>query len=286
MLSTRDNGVLNDLYPAVNKFNYIIARANIGGKSYLLDASDPLMTFGMLPLQCLNDKGRVFSLDKPSYWIDLNLPQREKSTRTMELTLQDDGKLKGTITNYSIGYLAYKKRVAIKKFNTTDEYVEDIASKLPKLKIIKAEITNLDSLDNPVVEKYDVEINIYDKMGAAALTFNPFFLDKMTTNPYKLTERSYPVDRGMAGDYRTTLIVHLPPQYVVDNPPKPVGMALPNNGGRFLTDYQVSDDNSFTFSHIIQLNKSIYSSAEYPYLKELFNNIIQSEKAEMIFKKK
>jgi hypothetical protein len=120
----------------------------------------------------------------------------------------------------------------------------------------------------------------------AGLSFNPFFLDRMTTNPYKLTERSYPVDRGMPGDYRTTLLMHLPAQYVVDNPPKALGIALPNNGGRFLTDFQASDDNTFTFSHIIQLNKSIYSSQEYPYLKELFNNIIQSEKAEMVFKKK
>jgi hypothetical protein len=286
LLSTRENGLLNDLYPAINKFNYVIAKVNIDDKIYLLDASDPLMTFGMLPLKCLNDKGRVFSLDKPSYWIDLNLPQREKSTSTMELTLQDDGKLKGTITNYSIGYEAYKKRVAIKKFNTTDEYVEDIGSKLPKFKILKSEITNLDSLDKPVVEQYDVEINIADKMGAGGLTFNPFFLNRMTTNPYKLTERSYPVDRGMPGDYRTILIMHLPPQYIMDNPPKAVAVGLPDNGGMFLTDFQVSGDNSFTFSHVIQLNKSIYSSEEYPYLKQLFNNIIQSEKAEMVFKKK
>ncbi|WP_295667999.1 DUF3857 domain-containing protein [uncultured Mucilaginibacter sp.] len=124
LLSTRENGLLNDIYPAKNKFNYIIAKANIGDKIYLLDATDPLMTFGMLPLKCLNDRGRVFNLDKPSYWIDLNLPQKETSTSMMDLTLQDDGKIKGTITNYSIGYEAYKKRVAIKKFNTTDEYVE------------------------------------------------------------------------------------------------------------------------------------------------------------------
>ena len=286
LLSTRENGMLNDLYPAINKFNYIIAKANIGDKTYLLDATDPLLSFGMLPLKCLNDKGRVFSTDKPSYWIDLNLPQKETSTNTLDLTLQDDGKLKGTIINYSAGYQAYKKRVAIKKFNTTDEYVEDLAGKFPKFKIIKSEITNLDSLDKPVIEKYEVEINIADKMGAGGLTFNPFFPTRITTNPYKLTERSYPVDRGMPGDYRTILVMHLPAQYVIDNPPKAVSVTLPNNGGRFLTDFQASGDNSFTFSHIIQLNKSVYSSQEYPYLKELYNNIIQSEKAEMVFKKK
>jgi hypothetical protein len=79
--------------------------------------------------------------------------------------------------------------------------------------------------------------------------------------------------------------MHLPAQYIVEAPPQIMNVELPNNGGRFLTSY-LPGDNSFTFSNEIQFNKSIYSSAEYPYLKELYNKIIQSEKAEMVFKKK
>jgi hypothetical protein len=285
LLSIREHGVVNDLYPALNDFNYIIAKANIGDKSYLLDATDPLLPFGTLPLKCLNDKGRVFSLDKPSYWMDLNLPQKQSSTYSLDFTLQDNGKIKGTIINFSIGYEAYKKRVAIKKFNTTDEYVEDINSRLPKLKILKSEITNLDSLDLPLEEKYEVEINLFDKLNSDRLTFNPFFLDKITTNPFKLTERSFPVDWGMSSDERFILTMHMPPQYVIETPPQLMAIALPNKGGKFLTTYD-TENNTFTFSHVIQFNKSIYSSEEYPYLKELYNKIIQSEKAEMVFKKK
>ncbi|MDB5017613.1 MAG: hypothetical protein JWQ84_2445, partial [Mucilaginibacter sp.] len=70
LLSTREHGSLNKLYPNISEFDYVVAKANIGDKSYLLDATDPLLPFGMLPLRCLNDQGRVFSLDKPSYWMD------------------------------------------------------------------------------------------------------------------------------------------------------------------------------------------------------------------------
>jgi len=90
----------------------------------------------------------------------------------------------------------------------------------------------------------------------------------------------------MPGEYRTVLVIHLPAQYTIDNPPRTVAVTLPNGGGRFLTDFGAPGDDTFTFSHIIQLSKSIYSSAEYPYLKELYNNIIQSEKAEIVIKKK
>jgi hypothetical protein len=285
LLSTRENGLINSLYPALGDFNYVVARVAIGDKNYLLDATDPLLPFGMLPLRCLNDKGRVMSFDKPSYWTDLNLPQRETSTYTMDLSLSEDGKLKGTLLEYYAGYKAYEKRKAIKKFNTVDEYVEDLNGKMPKLKILKSEIGNLDSLDKPLSEKYEIEVNLYDKLNANKLTFNPFFLDKITTNPFKLSERSFPVDWGMASDDRFILIMHLPSQYIIETPPQTMAVALPDNGGKYLTSYE-PDNNSFTFSHIIQFNKSVYSSEEYPYLKELYNKVIQSEKAEMVFKKK
>ncbi|HZX57504.1 MAG TPA: transglutaminase domain-containing protein, partial [Mucilaginibacter sp.] len=111
LLSTRENGTINKLYPTINDFDYVIARTTIGGKTYMLDATNPLLAFGTLPLRCLNDQGRVFSLDKPSYWIDMVTPQREINTYNFNLTLQDDGKLKGTLVRYSSGYSGYLKRV-------------------------------------------------------------------------------------------------------------------------------------------------------------------------------
>jgi hypothetical protein len=285
LLSTRENGTINPLYPVIGNFDYVVAKVTIGDQSYLLDATDPLLPFGVLPLRCLNDKGRVFSLDKPSYWMDMNLQQKEKNTYTLDFTLQDDGKLKGTMVHYAIGYEAYKKRKAIKKFNTIDEYVEDLNGKLPKIKILKSEITNLDSLDQPLGEKYEMEINLFDKVNGNQLAFNPFFLDKIDTNPFKLAERTYPVDWGMQSEDRFILTMHLPAQYTIESPPQQMSISLPNDGGKFLTTYE-ADKNAFTFSNVIQFKKSIYSPEEYPYLKELYNKIIQSEKAEIVFKKK
>ncbi|MET0574084.1 MAG: transglutaminase domain-containing protein, partial [Pedobacter agri] len=71
ILSTRENGTVNKLYPVLSDFNYVVAKVNIGETSYLLDATEPLMPFGLLPLRCINDQGRVINLKKPSYWLDL-----------------------------------------------------------------------------------------------------------------------------------------------------------------------------------------------------------------------
>src|SRR3546814_5231157 len=66
ILSTRDNGVVNDLHPVLSDFNYVVAKVNIGDAHYLLDASDPLLPFGLLPLHCINGKARVINLKEPS----------------------------------------------------------------------------------------------------------------------------------------------------------------------------------------------------------------------------
>ena len=206
LLSTRDNGTVSSLYPAISDFNYVIARVDIGGTGYLLDATDPLLAFGMLPLRCLNGKGRLFSMDKPSYFIDINPPQKQKSTRTMDLTLQTDGKLKGTLVTYAVGYDAYQERIAVKKFNSTDEYLEDFNNKLHRVKILKANISNLDSLEQPVIERYELEIDITNKMAENSLSFNPFFWNRIDVNPFNLTERLFPVDMGMPIDQRATFL--------------------------------------------------------------------------------
>ncbi|HTK19625.1 MAG TPA: transglutaminase domain-containing protein [Mucilaginibacter sp.] len=285
LLSTREHGVISKLYPSIGDFNYVVARAQIGDKSYLLDATEPLLPFGMLPMRCLNDQGRVFSLDKPSYWIDLSSNQRESVTYALDLSLQDDGKMKGTITRFSIGYSGYLRRKEIKKFNSVNEYVESIAEKLRKTKVIKSDIVNIDSLDKPVGETYEVEMSLYDNLNHDKLTFSPFLLNQVTINPFKLTERDFPVDWGMPSDERYIINVHLPKQYVLENPPQAMAITMPNKGGNFFTEFD-GDNQTFSFSYDTRLNKSIYSPEEYPYLKELYNKIILAQKNEFVFKKK
>ncbi len=284
MISTRAHGNLNKLYPNVGDFNYVIAKANIGDKSYFLDATDPSLSFGMLPLRCLNDQGRVFSLDKPSYWVDISTGQSENTTYALDLTLQDNGKMKGTITRYSMGYSGYLRRKEIKKFNSTDEYVESFGEKLHHTKILKSNIENIDSLDNTLSETYEIEMTVYDDANKARLSFNPYLLNRIVSNPFKLAERDFPVDWGMPSNDRYVVNIHLPAGYTIENLPQAISFAMPNQGGNFITAFD-GDKQNFTFSYNTRFNKSVYMPEEYPYLKELYNKIILAEKNELVFKK-
>lgn len=285
LLSTRDNGVINKLYPVVSDFNYVVAKVNIGESSYFLDATDPLLPFGLLPVRCINDQGRVVNLSRPSYWIDLKASQKESKVYSLNLKLSETGKISGKITGFSRGYEAYNKRVAIGKFNSVEEYVENLDEKMPRIKILKASISNIDSLENPLVETYDVEIDAYDNLHKDQFSFNPYFMNPLQENPFKLNDRSYPVDWGAPSDTRISVVLEYPESYEVVSKPADIGLALPEGGGRYIAGVEQTG-NQLAVSQMTQLNKSVYLAHEYPALKELFNKMVQTQKAEVIFRKK
>jgi len=72
---------------------------------------------------------------------------------------------------------------------------------------------------------------------------------------------------------------------VISKQPAPVAMGLPNKGGKFITAFD-AQDNTLNYSQVEQLTKSIYGPEEYPYLKELYNKIIQNQSATVVFSKK
>lgn len=285
ILSTRSNGAVNMLFPVMSNFDYVVCKVNINDTYYLLDATDPLLPFGLLPLRCINDKGRVMCQDKPSYWIDLKASQKASKRMSIIFDMDESSKIKGSIIIYSSGYEAYAKRRSIRKFNSTEEYTEDLDERMPKIKILKAEIANLDTLDKVLKETYEVELAATNTDNPGFLYFNPFLMNLVSENPYKLAERSYPVDLGAASESSITVQVNIPEGYELYNKPEDVGLALPLEGGRFISRIAV-DSGSITFMQNTLLNKSVYSPSEYLYLKELYNKIVLNQQSQIVLKKK
>jgi hypothetical protein len=284
ILSTRENGTVNNLYPVLSDFNYVIAKVNIGDKSYLVDASDPLLPFGLLPLRCINDRGRVISMKKPSYWYDLKASQSEGTRYNMMAELTTDGKLVGELVIYSTGYAALNKRKAMLEANSIDDYVEKLDNNMSKISILKHDIKNLDSLDSYLIESYKIKMDVFENGSADQLFFNPFFLDRITKNPFNLSERTYPVDLGAKSESRVNLSIKLPTAYTLADQPKDLSLGLPNQDGKYLTR-TILEDNTLNFTQLFQLNKPIYESDEYFSLKELYSQIIQVQKTDIVLKK-
>src|SRR5690606_28102997 len=169
--------------------------------------------------------------------------------------------------------------------NSLEEFVENMDEKMPSIKIVDYEIKNLDSLEASLTEVYTVEIDAYDNLEKEMVYFSPFFMDRIEENPFKLEERTYPVDMGAPLDSRITMTLTFPEEFEIVSRPEDKRLALPNKGGRFLSSVEVSG-NQLVYAQATDLDKSINQPYEYHYLKELYNQIILLQKTDIVFKRK
>lgn len=284
ILSTRENGLAVELHPVLSEFNYVIAKVNIGEQTYLADATEKYYPFGMLPERCINGNGRVIG-DKKSYWIELKPTTSGKSIHHFSLVLGTDGVMRGTFSTTYAGYAAVNKRQEILGFQSTDNYFEQLQKDLGQIKISGHELVALDEIEKPLIRKLEVEITAYDDLEAANFMFNPFIHDKWNDNPFKSRERLYPVDFGVPLERLTVFNLEYPNEYEIVNLPEKVGLSLPNAGGHYMFEAK-NLDNKLSLNNSLSIRKTVYSSAEYHYLKELFARILQIQNGELIFRKK
>ncbi len=283
ILSTRENGLATEVYPVLSDFNYVIAKATIGDKAYFLDATDDFYPFGLLPERCLNGKGRVIGSDQ-SYWEELKPIERQRMTSIVNLALSNEG-MAGTVQTRYSGYAAVNERKKIKKFNSEQEYIQSITNRLHDITIKKFELENLDNLDKPLVISLEVHWDVGDLSQNGTLLFNPFVVDQWKRNPFKSSERLFPVDFGAALEEILILNLTYPPDFVLDEIPEKIALKLPANGGHFI--FEVNDAaNKVSMANTLVIAKPIFTSQEYHYLKELFNNVIATEQTQLAFKEK
>jgi len=284
ILSTRENGLVNNLYPVISEFNYVVAKVNINDQFYLLDATEPFLPFGLLPLRCINDKGRVINLKKASYPIDLKASQKSITTYVLNGNVDTAGRIKGQLSIMNTGYEALNRRKEIKKYNSAEEYIEKFEEQLPKMRILKGEISGIDSLDLPLTENYEIEINLNEVNNASQVYFNPFFINRISKNPFNLNQRTYPVDLGSERDERIIINIGFTEPYELLEKPADIAISLPENTARY-TLRAAFVDNRLMLNEQKQFNKAVYTPDEYLYLKAFISKIIQNQKTDFILKK-
>ncbi len=284
ILSTRTNGVVTELFPVLTDFNYVIAKVTIGDKTYLADATDKFYPFGLLPERCLNGKGRVLG-DRSSYWIDLKPAASGRTISLLTLKLGNDGVMRGSLQTTYSGYAGVNRREEISAYASPEAYIKELKSNLNQIEITGFELKNPDDFQKPVILKLEIEITAFDNLQVANFIFNPYILDKWSGNPFKSNERMYPVDFGAPIERTTILQLEYPSDFKIVNIPENLSLSLPNSGGRYILETK-NIDNKLTMNNFLSINKTVFSSAEYHYLKELFSRILQVQNGELIFQKK
>jgi transglutaminase-like putative cysteine protease len=149
VLSTRGNGKIQDLYPIMGQFNYVIARAKVNSKYYFLDATDPERPYDLLPSKVLNVKAIAIK-EGPVEWTNLNCDKKNNTKSIANVTIDEQGSLSGYF-EVSLGeYRSVDLRNALTEKNQTEAIKEMLDTELYGFEIDSVNILNKDSIDSPL----------------------------------------------------------------------------------------------------------------------------------------
>ncbi|HNP21878.1 MAG TPA: transglutaminase domain-containing protein [Panacibacter sp.] len=285
LLSTRKHGKTYDLYPIMNKFNYVISQVIIDGKSCLLDASDPDMSFKELPAKCYNGNARVIA-ELPVI-VDLSadsLMESKLTTVFMTNDVDSTGKYNGIVAAFSTQLGKFESQDMRQKLKSTKE--NDYFQEIKKAYSIDVELSNteIDSLKipaEPITVKYDIKISPGDD---DIFYFNPLLAEAYKENPFKAAERLYPVEMPYCSDETYILNMEVPKGYVIDELPKSARVKLNEDEGMFEYIIAVSGDRIQLRCRTV-IKKANFEPGDYQTLRDFFAYVVKKQAEQIVFKK-
>lgn len=282
IVSTRENGIPNQLHPVITDFNYVIAGIKINDETILADATEKFLPFGDIPLRCVNDKGRIIYSRKSSEWIPLINPSISSIDYAFTGNLDLNGTLIGKLIISYNGQDALRKRKEIANYPTIEEYTEKLDQRLNHIKIANLEVSHLHDANILLVEEVDVEIQMSNEIKNGTFNINPIFIDRTTRNPFNLDERNYHVDLGSRRNETHSINIKMPEGTSLINSPKNLNIRFPDDAVKykFLSQFE---DHVFSTRQELNLQKAIYDSDEYFGLKDVFSRMIQHQKIDFTF---
>jgi hypothetical protein len=279
ILSTKDNGRASEIYPLIERFNYVICQVKIDGREYLLDASKKL-GFGKLSEELYNGSARLIDA-VPNLIILMPDSLKESKVTTVFIANGANDKMEGAFTT-TLGYfesLAVREKLGITK---QDEFFKEIKKAYSfDVEIENEKIDSLKLLENPITIKYDIKFNFNDE---DLVYFNPMLAEVQRENPFASADRYYPVEMSSCIDETYVFNMDVPTGYAVDELPKSARVKFNEDEGMFEYIIAKSGDHIQMRSRV-QLKKATFEPEEYQTLRDFFGYIVKKQAEQIVFKK-
>ncbi|MEM6685723.1 MAG: DUF3857 domain-containing protein [Bacteroidota bacterium] len=270
MLSTRSRGLPTQKHPVMSDFNYLIAKVTIDDETFLLDATEKALSFGLLPIRALNYQGRAMDFKNPSYWMTINPYQQNRQNTIVRINVNEDGTAKGKLSQTNVGYLGYEKRNELSE-KDTEAYLDDFEERLTFLEVEEYQVEHLMNVEKPLKEEFTFQFD-EDGFSGGETFLDPFFMKIFSKNPFQLEVRQYPVDFSFSRVYTTRFLVSIPPNFEFTNLPEDQNFTLAN-GKAVCAIKTVQQGGQLNLSFKLILNNFYFEPEEYQELKAFFGKV-------------
>jgi hypothetical protein len=281
LVSTKDNGAVNTIYPFLGQFNNTITCVFIGDKKYFLNAADKYNPASLIPYDMLDNEG--FIVDKLyGGWVKLsNEKDNWKNIVSIYAEVTPDALMKGNATIYSLGY---SKNPRVKKWKEDKSSFDDYFTKeFTGMKVENIEVKNDDIDSLPLQQKFSFSLPVNSSGGYEYFTLNLF--QGLEKNPFIADDRKTDIDFNYPRSYTIVGKISIPDGYEFDDLPKNLRMIMPDSSIQLQRLVQ-SENNDINFRITLDFSRSIYKAESYGAFHEFYKKLFSTLNEQIVIKKK
>ncbi len=281
LVSTRDNGTVNPLYPFLSQFNNVLAYVPVGDKFYVLNGSDKYNPARLIPYDVMNTDGFLVDKDKGS-WINLtNEKQLYKNIVSIFGIIDENAIMHGTA---SVSSYDYCKNPRVKKWKADKESFEEYFTKdYSGIKIDSLSVTNAEIDSLPLVQNIKYTLPLNSSGDYKYFTINLF--DGLEKNPFIADHRFTDIEFGYNQYYSISGSVLIPDNYAIEELPKSISMITPDTS-IILKRIMQLDEDALSFRVTLEFKKPVYYAAQYADFKEFYKTLFDKLNEQIVLKKK
>lgn len=286
LVSTRDNGMVQQIFPTTDQFNHQIVAVKQEDGYLLLDATQKHLPLGMLPIRDLNRTGLLIKTSGYE-WISLTPSANFSRTKSASFQIKADGSLEGKITSKYRGYGGLVKRSSLRKAKDKEAYLSSsMINGFEDAELIDYELKNEQDIHSDFTAICELEVNDY--VGSSIgdrIYLKPLLNETVEKNPFTLEKRTYPIDFGYGRKQQIVFSYILPEGYEVESLPEPIRMT---NTTKDLTfQYQAqSIGNMLQVQYLLQIKTAFFMPQQYNEIKAFYDEIVKKHGEQIVLRQK
>lgn len=281
LVSTKDNGTVNPIYPFLQQFNNTMTMVIMGDRKYVLNAADKYNPAYLIPYDVLDNEALIVDKEKGG-WVRLSDNKNNwRNVVSIFAQISPEGVMKGKATVYNYGYSKNPRVKELKEDKSS--FRNNFKKEYSGIKIdsIYVENANIDTL--PLKETIDYTLPLNSSGEYQYFTLNLF--QGLEKNPFIADKRSTDIDFNYKQSYTLVGKIIIPDGYEFEELPKSVKMIMPDTS-IVLKRFIQSGTQSIDFRINLDFLSSFYSANSYPLLQEFYKKLFSTLNEQIVIKKK
>lgn len=283
LISTRQSGKVNMDFPSFYQFNGQLVRSKISGEEYLMDASFAHSNPDLIPVDSYNGEGLV--IDPNSHeWISIQ-PAKSKFDIDVQVdaALQTDGTLSGRIKAVQKGYPAQLVRQQYADGKGDAEILKRVLfDGYPQIKLDSVHTANVWDYNSAIELAARFEIKNYATSFTDGLKFRPMIVGYQRENPFKDTNRKYPITLDAPEQLDVSYSISLPEGYSAPAGRHNQSLGLP---GAMLREIYDAQPNKLNYKYHINIDKKEFRADLFPQLYNLYERWVELSNSAWLIRK-